>query len=176
MSFRPEKQSITMPDGTIFQPACYASDYDWSQHVDAETKAGIGEVEPDYDWTQHVSIETRDYVRGLCVAQMEADQLAYAAILGEELDEVSLSKIEASKSHNGTARRYDDKPTPEAKAMAKLYAKVDKAAPKNAEYAEKMLAFVSLAQDGSLTAKQALDAAKIANQERKAAKAARIGE
>jgi hypothetical protein len=238
MTFRPEKQHITLADGTIFQPACYASDYDWSQHVSEEAKlalrvspigynwsqhvseevkasvleayppkrrrrggqaeahipddynweqhvsdevrlqvlAEVGTLPSGIDWTQQVSVETRDHVRGLCTLQAEADQLAYVATLGEKLDEVSLAKIEASKSHNGTARRYDDKPTPEAKALAKLYSRIDKAAPKNAEYAEKMLAFASLVQDGSLTAKQAVDAAKIANQERKAAITAKKAE
>lgn len=157
-TFRPDKQHITMPDGTVFQAACYSPDYDWSQHVSEEIKAELGDVPPDYEWTQHISLETREEVRQKCCAQAGADALAYAKALGDAIAEDGDAFIAAQESHDGTAVRYDDAPTDVAKRARKLFAEAGKAKPAN--YAEKMAVQSVLADNPKLKTKDALAAAR----------------
>lgn len=157
-TFRPEKQHHTAADGTVFQAACYSPDYDWGQHVSAETKSELGEIPSDYDWTQHISLELREEVRQKCCNQAGADALAYAKSLGDTLAEDGEAFIEDQKSHDGTAVKYDDAPTQIAKRARKLFADADKANPAN--YAEKMAVASVLADNPKLKIKDALAVAR----------------
>ena len=155
-TFRPDKQHITMPDGTVFQAACYSHDHDWSQHVDPGTKAALGEVPADYDWTQHVSLETREEVRQKCTEQAGADALAYAKSLGEKLGAKAEAVIAKAELHDGTAVRYET-PIPEAEEKKALFEAVTA---KAKDYSEAMFALSEIAKNPELTPAEAVAAAK----------------
>ena len=154
--FRPEKQHHTAADGTVFQAACYSPEYDWSQHVSAETKAELGEIPADYDWTQHVSLETREEVRQKCTEQAGADALAYAKQLGEQLGAKAEAVIAKAELHDGTAVRYEV-PTPEAEEKKDLFEAVRA---KTKDYTVAMVALSEIAKNPDLTPAEAVAAAK----------------
>jgi hypothetical protein len=157
-TFMPEKQHHTAADGTVFQGACYSSDYDWSQHVSEEVKSEIGDVPAEYDWTQHVSLELREEVRQKCCAQAGADALAYAKSLGDAIAEDGDAFIAGQELHDGVAHKYDDAPTDIAKRARKLFQEAEKAKP--ATYAEKLAVQSVLAENPKLKTKDALAAAR----------------